>query len=55
MTHVEGTVLAASVAAIGWINWYFFVAGRQMTPAASSPWWKSLSHARAASASELRR
>lgn len=29
MTPVEITVLAASVAAIGWINWYFFVAGRQ--------------------------
>lgn len=35
MTLVEGTVLAASVAAIGWINWYFFVAGRPMTAAAT--------------------
>lgn len=33
MTLVEGTVLVASVAAIGWINWYFFVAGRQVTAA----------------------
>ena len=35
MTPIEGTVLAASAAAIGWINWYFFVAGRQTTRAAA--------------------
>ena len=29
MTPIEMTVLAASGAAIAWINWYFFVAGRQ--------------------------
>ena len=28
MTPIEGTVLGASAAAIGWINWYFFIAGR---------------------------
>jgi plastocyanin domain-containing protein len=31
MTLIEGAVLAASAAAIGWINWYFFVAGRRAT------------------------
>lgn len=31
MTPIEGTVLAASAAAIGWINWYFFIAGRATT------------------------
>jgi plastocyanin domain-containing protein len=31
MTPVEGTILVASAAAIGWINWYFFVAGRTTT------------------------
>ena len=31
MTPIEATVLAASAAAIGWINWYFFVAGRRAT------------------------
>lgn len=35
MTLVEGTVLVASVAAIGWINWYFFIAGRQAARAAA--------------------
>jgi plastocyanin domain-containing protein len=34
MTFIEGAVLAASAAAIGWINWYFFVAGRQAARAA---------------------
>ncbi len=33
MTPVETTVLVASLAAIGWINWYFFVAGRTVTRA----------------------
>ncbi len=31
MTPIEGTVLVASAAAIGWINWYFFIAGRATT------------------------
>ncbi len=31
MTFIEGAVLGASAAVIGWINWYFFVAGRQAT------------------------
>jgi plastocyanin domain-containing protein len=35
MTPIESTVLAASVAAIASINWYFFVAGRQVTRAMS--------------------
>lgn len=29
MTPTETTVLAASVATIAWIHWYFFVAGRR--------------------------
>lgn len=29
MTPTEATVLAASAAAIAWIHWYFFVAGRR--------------------------
>lgn len=36
MTTIEGAVLAASTAAIGWINWYFFLAGRQATPAVAA-------------------
>ena len=35
MTLIEGSVLAASAAAIGWINWYFFIAGRQATRASA--------------------
>lgn len=35
MTPIEGTVLTVSAAAIVWINWYFFVAGRQTTRATS--------------------
>lgn len=35
MTLIEGAVLAASAAAIGWINWYFFVAGRRATRVAA--------------------
>ncbi len=37
MTPVESVVLAVSVAAITWINWYFFVAGRTVTRAAAGP------------------
>lgn len=36
MTFIEGTVLTGSVAVIGWINWYFFVAGRRTTRAGGS-------------------
>jgi plastocyanin domain-containing protein len=36
VTPIEATVLAASAAAIGWINWYFFVAGRQATRATAA-------------------
>ena len=36
MTPIEAAVLAASAAAIGWINYYFFVAGRQTTRVAAS-------------------
>lgn len=31
MTPIEATVLVASLAAIAWINWYFFLAGRAAT------------------------
>ncbi len=34
MTGTEWLVLAAAVAAIAWVNWYFFVAGR--SPAAAA-------------------
>jgi plastocyanin domain-containing protein len=36
MTPIEAAVLAASAAAIGWINYYFFIAGRQPTQVATS-------------------
>lgn len=36
MTPTETLVLATSVAAITWINWYFFVAGRTVKRAAST-------------------
>lgn len=36
MTPIEATVLAASVAAIGWITWYFFIAGRPTVRAAGT-------------------
>lgn len=36
MTPTETLVLATSVAAITWINWYFFLAGRAVTRAAST-------------------
>lgn len=35
MTPIEGSVLGASAAAIGWINWYFFIAGRHATRVAA--------------------
>jgi plastocyanin domain-containing protein len=36
MSPTETLVLATSVAAITWINWYFFIAGRTVTRAAST-------------------
>lgn len=36
MTGTEWLVLAACAAAIGWVNWYFFVAGRTRRPAAKT-------------------
>jgi plastocyanin domain-containing protein len=44
MTPVEGTVLVASVAAIGWLNWYFFASGLRTTSAAvrKSGWQEAL-------------
>ncbi len=35
MTPMESAVLVGSVAAIGWINWYFFAANRQVTAASA--------------------
>lgn len=36
MTPLETTILVASAATIGWINWYFFVAGRTTARAATA-------------------
>ena len=36
MTKTELLVLAASLSAIVWVNWYFFVAGRSAAVAASA-------------------
>ena len=36
MTTIEWAVLAAGIAAIVWVNWYFFVAGRAPATAAAS-------------------
>ena len=36
MTGTELFVLAASLGAIAWVNWYFFVAGRSTAVAASA-------------------
>lgn len=36
MTGTELLVLASSVGAIAWVNWYFFVAGRSTAVAASA-------------------
>jgi hypothetical protein len=33
MTALDWTVIAGGVAAIGWVNWYFFLAGRRPDPA----------------------
>lgn len=35
MTLIESSTLAAAVAVVGWINWYFFMAGRQTTRVAA--------------------
>jgi plastocyanin domain-containing protein len=35
-TLTDWTVLAAALAAIGWVNWYFFAAGRSRALAAAS-------------------
>ena len=34
MSGMEWVVVAAGITAIGWVNWYFFVAGRAPAPAA---------------------
>ena len=34
MSHAEIVVIAGGLAAVLWINWYFFVAGRAQAPAA---------------------
>ena len=36
MTIIDWLVIASSVAAIGWVNWYFFVAGRTVASVASA-------------------
>ena len=33
MTAVDLAVVAGGIAAIAWVNWYFFVAGRSAGPA----------------------
>jgi len=33
MTALDWTVIAAGVAAIAWVNWYFFLAERRPAPA----------------------
>ena len=34
---IDGIVIAAGAAAIGWVNWYFFVAGRSPAPVVTAP------------------
>lgn len=34
MTPIEWTVILGGLAAIAWVNWYFFLAGRSSTEAA---------------------
>jgi plastocyanin domain-containing protein len=36
MTLIESSTLAVAVAVIGWINWYFFIAGREATRVAAA-------------------
>jgi hypothetical protein len=33
MSALDWIVIAAGIAAIGWVNWYFFVAPRRVAPA----------------------
>jgi plastocyanin domain-containing protein len=33
MSSTDWLVILAAAAAIGWVNWYFFVAGRRIAPA----------------------
>jgi hypothetical protein len=35
MTTADLVVIVGGVAAIGWVNWYFFVAGRRGEPTGS--------------------
>lgn len=35
MSGTDWLVVVAGLAAIGWVNWYFFVAGRGVAPAAT--------------------
>lgn len=37
MVFADWIVVAAGLTAIGWINWYFFLAGREVAAAASGP------------------
>ena len=39
MSSTDWLVIFAAAAAIGWVNWYFFIAGRRVVPAgaATSP------------------
>ena len=36
MSSTDWLVIIAAAAAIGWVNWYFFVAGRRLAPAVVS-------------------
>jgi hypothetical protein len=36
MTPLDWTAIAVGMAAIGWVNWYFFLAERSAPAAASS-------------------
>jgi len=44
MNGMDWTAIVAGVAAIGWVNWYFFIAGR--SPATAEPIARSSSGAR---------
>ena len=37
MSSTDWLVVVAGLAAIGWVNWYFFVAGRRVTAAIAAP------------------
>lgn len=36
MSSTDWLVILAAAAAIGWVNWYFFVAGRRVVPVATA-------------------